>query len=92
MIETFRSKALAAYWNKADDSKLPPASADRIRLLLQALNAATVPTDMNLPGFHYHPLKGRQAGRFSVRVTKNWRLTFGWVAPNAVSVDLEDYH
>jgi toxin HigB-1 len=33
-------------------------------------------------------------GRFAVRVTGNWRLTFGWDAhgPSAVEVDYEDYH
>ena len=92
MIATFKSKALAAYWNKADASKLPPASVARITTLLQSLSAATVPEDMNLPGFYFHQLSGRDAGRFSVRVTKNWRMTFGWEHPDAVKVDLEDYH
>ena len=92
MIETFKSKALAAYWNKGDGSKLSAASLPRIGMLLQALNAATVPEDMNLPGYHFHQLSGRDAGRFSVRVTANWRLTFAWEHPNALKVDLEDYH
>lgn len=92
MISTFKSKALGAYWNKADASKLPPASVSRIGTLLQALSAATKPEDMNLPGFYFHQLSGRAAGRFSLRVTGNLRLTFAWEAPNAVKVDLEDYH
>ncbi|MGI4946995.1 MAG: type II toxin-antitoxin system RelE/ParE family toxin [Janthinobacterium lividum] len=92
MISTFKSKALALYWNKADASKLPAASVPRIRILLQSLNAATMPEDMNLPGFHFHQLSGRSVSRFSVRVTANWRLTFAWEPPNAVKVDLEDYH
>jgi plasmid maintenance system killer protein len=27
-----------------------------------------------------------------VRVTANYRLTFGWDHPDAIAVDLEDYH
>lgn len=38
------------------------------------------------------PLKGRDKGRYSVRVTGNWRLTFAWEDGDAVAVDLEDYH
>jgi toxin HigB-1 len=92
MIATFKSKALAAYWNKADASKLPAGSLMRISQQLTALNVATVPEDMNLPGWRFHQLSGRDAGRFSVHVTANWRITFAWEAPNAVHVDFEDYH
>lgn len=92
MIATFKSKVLAVYWNKGDSSNLPAASLSRISMLLQALHAATVPEDMNLPGYRFHQLSGRALGRFSVRVTGNWRITFAWEHPDAVGVDLEDYH
>ena len=47
---------------------------------------------MDLPGYHFHPLKGAQRGRFSVRITGNWRLTFGFDGQDSTDVDLEDYH
>ena len=47
-------------------------------------------TTLNLPGFHFHRLYGTQ--RFSVRVTGNWRITFGFKGDDAADVDLEDYH
>ena len=56
------------------------------------LNAARAPDQMNLPGFHFHALKGREKGRYSVRVTANFRLTFGWKGKDAIDVDLEHYH
>ena len=40
----------------------------------------------------FHRLTGNQAGRYSVRVTGNWRVTFGWDKDEATDVDLEDYH
>ena len=92
MIETFKSKALAAYWNKGDGSKLPAASLSRIGELLQSLSAATVPEDMKLPGYHFHQLSGKDRSRYSLRVTGNWRITFGWENNNAVKVDYQDYH
>lgn len=45
---------------------------------------------MNLPGFYFHGLSGEK--RWSVRVTANYRLTFGWDEPDAIEVDIEDYH
>ena len=30
--------------------------------------------------------------RWSVRVTGNYRITFGWSGENALHVDFEDYH
>lgn len=47
---------------------------------------------MNLPGFKFHTLKGRDRGRFSVWVTGNYRITFAFDGEDAVDVDLEDYH
>jgi proteic killer suppression protein len=58
---------------------------------LDVLDAAAAPEDMNLPGFHFHRLRGRFT-RYSVRVTANWRLTFAWEESDATQVDLEDYH
>ena len=65
---------------------------DRLRVLLSALEAATAPDDMNVPGFAFHGLAGED--RYAVKVNKNWRLTFGWSdqGADAVSVDYEDYH
>jgi toxin HigB-1 len=45
---------------------------------------------MNLPGYYFHRLKGVE--RYSVRVTGNWGITFGWEDADAIEVDLEDYH
>lgn len=47
---------------------------------------------MNIPGLVFHALKGKEKGRYSVRVTGNWRITFGWDGQNVVEVDLDDYH
>ena len=66
--------------------------AKRLRLILGRLHAATSPQDMNLPGLFFHQLSGRYRGRFSVRVSGNWRVTFKFEGPDASVVDYEDYH
>ena len=47
--------------------------------------------DLNIAGFRFHGLRGNPE-RWSVRVTANYRITFGWSGENALDVDLEDYH
>lgn len=59
---------------------------------LAALDTAHVIDDINLPGFRMHPLKGDKAGRWSITVSGNWRMTFEFREGNAFVLDYEDYH
>jgi proteic killer suppression protein len=90
VIRSFRSKALRVYFETGKVRGLSVQNAARIRRMLLALDAATLPDQMNLPGYFFHGLRG--AKRWSIRVTGNWRITFGWHGNDAVDVDLEDYH
>jgi proteic killer suppression protein len=92
MIESFRSKALLRFWTKGDASAVRPEWRKKTRILLDALDSAAAPADMSKPGFGFLALSGAMAGRFSVIVSRNWRVTFGWSGDNATEVDLEDYH
>ncbi|MCA1748882.1 MAG: type II toxin-antitoxin system RelE/ParE family toxin [Sphingomonadales bacterium] len=64
---------------------------DRIRTILIALDSATRPEDLNLPGLRFHGLKGKPK-RYAVDASGNYRITFGWDGENVIDVDLEDYH
>ncbi|MGE3990508.1 type II toxin-antitoxin system RelE/ParE family toxin [Pseudorhodoplanes sp.] len=92
MIRSFRSKSLRRFAERGDASKLSVQNPDRIRRILARLDAAMKPEDMDLPGFRFHGLKGRNKGRYAVDASGNWRITFGWLDGDAVDVDLEDYH
>ncbi|MGA2594965.1 MAG: type II toxin-antitoxin system RelE/ParE family toxin [Bryobacteraceae bacterium] len=59
--------------------------------ILQLLEVAGQPENMNIAGFRFHGLQGKPQ-RWSVRVTGNCRITFGWSGENALDVDFEDYH
>ena len=63
-----------------------------MKIRMTALDNAVAPTEMDVPGWHFHTLTGDMKGRFSVRVTGNWRLTFAWDGDVAIDVDYEDYH
>ena len=47
---------------------------------------------MALPGWRFHQLKGDRGHLWSVRVSANWRIVFGFDGSEAVDVDLVDYH
>ena len=91
MIRTFRSKPLGAFAATGDASKLPVKNHAKVSRILQTLNAATVPEDMNLPGYRFHGLQGSPK-RYSVDVNRNYRVTFGWEEGDAIDVDVEDTH
>ena len=60
--------------------------------MLNALDAARQPGDVDMPGFGFHALAGNMSGRYSILVSRNWRITFGWHGEDATDLDLEDYH
>jgi proteic killer suppression protein len=92
MIRDFRHRRLRRFFENDDWRGIPAKSGDRISRILDRLDAAVRPEDMNLPGYRFHPLKGNRARTYSVTVTGNFRITFAFDGEDAVRVDLEDYH
>ena len=92
MIKGFRHKGLERFYLKGVTSGIQTNHAKRLRLILGRLLAAVEPQDMNLPGLYLHQLKGKDKGRWSVRVSGNWRVTFKFTEHDATDIDYEDYH
>ncbi|WMT85645.1 type II toxin-antitoxin system RelE/ParE family toxin [Pelagibacterium sp. 26DY04] len=92
MIRSFRSKPLQRFFETGSPRGLSVQDSKRVARILLALDAAPNPEAMDLPGYRFHALIGKDKGRYSVRVTGNWRITFGWDDEGAIEVDLEDYH
>ena len=92
MIKTFSHKGLEAFFTTGSKAGIQPAHAAKLRRQLAQLNQAVAAQDMNLPGWGLHPLKGDQAGFWSVWVNGNWRLTFRFEDGDAILVDYRDYH
>jgi proteic killer suppression protein len=80
------------FFSQNDFRAIPAQHAPRLERMLDRLDWATRPEDMRLPGYVFHPLKGDAKGRYAVRVSGNWRITFAFDGPDACDVDLEDYH
>jgi toxin HigB-1 len=92
MIRSFRDKGLELFFETGDGRLLSVRKTKRIANILRALDDASCPDDMNLPGFRFHQLIGSDKGRYAVNASGNWRITFGWAEGDAIEVDLEDYH
>lgn len=91
MIRSFRSRALKALWERGVAARIRPDLVDRVVRRLDALDAAKAPGDLAVPGFNFHPLRGKPQ-RYSLHVNGPWCVTFGWDGEDAVDVDLENYH
>jgi len=92
MIDGFKHKGLKRFYEKDDRGGLRPDLVEKIRQILTALDAAETPEELDLPTFHWHPLKGDRKGTFSVTVRASWRITFKFKQGNAYEVNFEDYH
>ena len=92
MIQGFRHKGLKRLFEDGQTKRVRPDHLEKIENILAVLNRAGEPEDMNLPGFHLHPLKGDLKGFWSVTVRANWRIIFRFQEGDAYDVDLVDYH
>lgn len=92
VIRGFEHKGLARFFETGSKSGIQAQHAERLRLILAQLHAATAPSDMGLPGLALHPLKGVRKGTWAVKVSGNWRVTFTFVGKDADRIDYEDYH
>lgn len=92
MIATFKHRGLERFFKKGDHRGIIAKSEVRIERMLDRLDAAVKPEDMNIPGYKFHKLTGDRKGAYAVTVTGNWRITFQFDGEDAIDVDLEDYH
>jgi proteic killer suppression protein len=92
MIRSFRHKGIEKFFQTGSKAGIQPSHARRINDQLTALNAATKPEQMDIPGWKLHGLRGNLSGNWAVTVNANWRLTFAFDGEDAVLVDYQDYH
>ena len=90
MIKSFKHKGLRELYEDGATKKIRPDHLGKCVRILQALDIAKQPQDLNITGFAFHGLQGMPP-RYAVKVNKNYRVTFGW-DDGAEAVDYEDYH
>jgi proteic killer suppression protein len=92
MIRSFRHRGLKRLYERGERRHLRPDQVDKIERILARLDEAGDVSNMDLPGFRLHPLKGDLAGFWAVTVSANWRVIFRFADGHAHDVDLVDYH
>ncbi|MBI4464067.1 MAG: type II toxin-antitoxin system RelE/ParE family toxin [Acidobacteria bacterium] len=92
MIQNFKHKGLKRLFEDDDPRGIRADQVEKVENILAVLNRTRVPSDMDLPGFRLHRLKGDRKDLWSVTVRANWRVTFRFEKGHACDVDLEDYH
>ena len=85
-------RGLKRLWRDGDPSGVNADWIPRVRRLLNQLDAATCPEDMDMPGNRFHEGKGTRRGEYQVNVTGNWRMFFHWDDDGPYRVTLEDRH
>lgn len=91
MLLSFRHKGLAELFERGRSRRVPPSLHARCLRRLDALDQAESLQELNLPGFDFHPLRGKPQ-RYSIHVNGPWCITFEWEDGEAKRVDLEQYH
>lgn len=92
MIISFRHKGLRLLYETGSAKGIQAAHKAKLLSILAALDVAQAPSELSLPSYRLHPLKGDMAGHWSIWVNGNWRITFRFVGPDVELVDYRDYH
>ena len=92
MIKSFSHKGLEDFFYDGTKKGIQPKHASKLEDILDRLNQAREIRDMAYPGSNLHLLLPKLEGKWAVKVSGNWRITFVFKGGNAYEVDYEDYH
>lgn len=92
MIQSFKRKGLRQLFEKGTAKGIRADHVTKVENILAVLNRARRPSDVDLPGFGLHALKGNLKGFWSITVRANWRIVFRFKGGDVYDVDMLDYH
>jgi proteic killer suppression protein len=96
LIQSFRDDATADLFRERNTraaQRVPREIWRVVQRKLKLLDTAARLDDLAVPaGNRLELLKGDQAGRHSIRVNDQYRVTFRWENGHAREVSVEDYH
>jgi proteic killer suppression protein len=91
-IKSFIHKGLAELWETGRTARIDKRMQKRVLARLDVLDEAVHLSDLALPGFDFHTLKGFKPERHTVHVNGPWCITFEFDAGDVLRVNLEQYH
>ncbi len=92
MIRSFRDRETEKVFRREFSRKFQRIASVAKRKL-DHIHAAAALSDLGaIPGNRLETLAGDREGQYSVRVNDQWRICFRWVDPDALEVEIVDYH
>lgn len=93
MIATFADAETERIWKGERSRELPPDIQNVARRKIRQVHRTLNLYDLRVPGGNrFEQLKNLNPLRYSIRINRQWRLTFHWVDGDAHDVRIEDYH
>ena len=92
MIRCFRDKQTELVFRR-EFSRTLQGVAQTAKRKLDQIHAATTLADLcAIPGNRLEALSRDRTGQHSIRINDQWRICFEWVEPDAIDVEIVDYH
>jgi toxin HigB-1 len=92
-IRNFIHKGLKRLYLEDSVKGLPPDAVEKLRAMMTFLQDMQSAEKLHaFPSWRAHRLTGSREGRWSLYVTRNWRLTFRIEDGEIWDVNYEDYH
>lgn len=94
MIKSFKHKGLQLFFETGNTKGIQQIHTLKISRILFALDSLSDISDLALPAYRLHSLKGDLKGQWAVTVQANWRITFKYdqITKDVYIVDYHDYH
>ena len=93
MIKSFSDKSTEELSRRRIAKKLPPSILKVAYRKLLIIDAAEQINDLRIPpGNRLERLSGDLKGKYSIRISDQWRIIFSWKENNAYEVEIIDYH
>jgi proteic killer suppression protein len=86
------SQGLKRLFEDDDPRGVASEHVTKLRHMPARLDIAPAVSQMDVPGFRLHPLKGDRKGFWGVTVRANWRVILRFDEGDARDVDYVDYH
>ena len=91
MIGKFKHKGLRELFDTGKTSKINNEFHKKILRCLDIINSSRKITELNIPGFDFHSLRGKPQ-RYTMHINGPRCITFEWEGEDAINIDFEQYH
>jgi toxin HigB-1 len=92
MIKSFQHKGLRGFYETGSTRGIRADHAKRLSRMLQFMDRAALPGDLDIPGWRLHPIKGEFTEYWSLSVIGELAIIFRFIDSDIELIDYLDYH